>query len=141
MATKRKTQKQRRKGKKLHGKAQDPVQVATILAYAAKESIVAASKHFGVADRTLRRYKARVNSGEWPEVAELLSAMKREAIERCVDLLTVAHEATLRRIIDLAPNMTPEQAVRSVEVTGQLSITKDALNEPDGTSSAGKNPS
>lgn len=138
MATKRKSV---RKGRKLNGKAQDPLQVATILAFARKETVVEACKRFGVADRTVRRYKQRVESGKWPEVASLLEQIQSEAASRCADLLTDAYEVILRQIIKLAPSMSPEQAIRAVETTGQLKITKEALGEPGSGDSSGQSPS
>lgn len=134
MATKRKAS---RKGKKLHGKAQDPVQVAAILAFAAKENVVAACKRFGVADRTVRRYKARVESGNWPEVAELIERMTRESFSKVADLLAEAWAINLRRNIELVPKMTVSESIKSLETIGQILITKDAVSEPDGGDSSG----
>lgn len=132
-----KTKKSSRNGRKLHGKTHDPVLVATILAYAAKETVVAACERFKVADRSVRRYKAKVEAGQWPEVAKLLEEMKREAAERCGDLLTEAYEVSLRRIIDLGKTLSPEQAIRAAEVFGQLKITKDVLSDPASGDSPG----
>lgn len=139
MAAKRKIKHKARKkrGGRLQGKAQDPTQVALILSFAAKDGQAAACKRFGVADRTVRRYKHRVENGDWPEVAELLKTMRNEAMERCKDLLTEAYEVSLRRMIELVPNADLPQAIKAAEMCGGLKLTKDALGEPDSTTGAG----
>lgn len=129
MATKKKAS---RKGKKLQRRAREPESVALMLAVAAKDGQDAACKRFGVAGRTLRRYKQRVDSGDWPEVAELLQSMRLEAAERCKDLLTEAYEVSLRRVIELAPQSDIGQAIKAAEMCGNMKLTKDALGgEPD----------
>lgn len=128
----------KKRGGRLQGKAQDPVQVALILSFAAKDGQAAACKRFGVADRTVRRYKHRVESGDWPEVAELLKTMKKEAVERCKDLLTEAYEGSLRRMIELMPSANMSDAIKAAGMCGGLKFTKDALeDEPDSNTGSG----
>ncbi len=136
MATRKRSS---RRGRKLNGKDKQPELVALILSVAAKDGVPDACKRFGVADRTIRRYRAKVEAGDWPEVAALLKTMRQEALERCTDLLTEAYEVALRRIIQLVPNATIDQAIKAGEMCGQMKITRDALDdEPDGDDCAGQ---
>lgn len=134
MATKKKAS---RKGKKLQRRAREPESVALMLAVAAKDGQDTACKRFGVAGRTLRRYKQRVDSGGWPEVADILKNMRSEALERNADLLTEAYEVSLRRVIELVPQSDIGQAIKAAEMCGNMKITKDASSgESDGGAGA-----
>ncbi len=135
MATKKKAS---RKGKKLQRRAREPESVALMLAVAIKDGQEAACRRFNIAGRTLRRYKQRVDSGDWPEVADILKNMRTEAFERNADLLTEAYSASLRRVIQLLPDADIGQAIKAAEMCGGLKLTKDALDgEPVGNTGSG----
>jgi hypothetical protein len=123
------------------GKTLPCEKVALILSVAAKDGVPEAVAKYGVAERTIRRWRAKVESGKWPEVAELVTAFRREAVERCKDLLTEAYEISLRRLVSLMPTATIEQAIKASEMCGGLKLTKDALGgEPDGPAQTGGGP-
>jgi DNA-binding GntR family transcriptional regulator len=113
------------------GKALEPHTVALILSVAAKEGIPAAKERFGVAERTIHRYKLKVASGKWPEVAELVAAFRQEATERCKDLLTEVYEQALKTLREKMPNASYREVLETVDKTGGLKELRDALGDND----------
>lgn len=119
-----------------------PVQVvAEILIYADKETVAAAAAKYGVSDRTIHRWKARVELGTWQPVADLVAKTRAAIAVRVQDLLTEAYEVSLRRVIAEVPTASIDQAIRAAEMCGGLKLTRDALGgEPGRTPVEGSNP-
>lgn len=126
MAAKKRTRE--RPGKHKPKTPSDP-EVAEILAYADKETNAAAAEKFGVSDRTIRRWKSRVESGKWPAMADLVRQLKTAAIERCKDLLADVYETSLRLLKDKMPTATYRELLETVVETGGLKQMRDESDE------------
>jgi hypothetical protein len=102
--------------------------VAEILIFADKETVPLACARYGVADRTVRRWKAKVESGKWPAVADLVRDLKSAALERTKDLLAQVYEAALRKLLEKLPDASYRETLETVTECGGLKELKDALN-------------
>jgi hypothetical protein len=124
--------KKRKKAKRGHqGQTLEPQTVALILSVAAKDGIPAAVERYGVSERTIHRWKTKVSSCKWPEVAELVSAFRKEATERCKDLLTEVYEQALKTLREKMPNASYREVLETVDKTGGLKELRDALGDSD----------
>ena len=102
-----------------------------MLAYAERNGDRATAVKFGVAARTLQRYRRRMNAGELPELAVLVANQKRRAIERVTDLLTETYELALTTLKDKLPGATVSEVIEAVKTTGELRITRGVLGGAD----------
>lgn len=109
----------------------DPAELATILAYGDRHGDKAAAKEFGVAHRTLQRYRASIRDGKAPELAKLVAHQKAAAIERCGDLLTETYEAVLKRLQAVLPSASPREVIGAAKIVGELHLTRNALQGDD----------
>lgn len=127
----------RRKGRKikrLKDKLQ-PAEVAAILTFGDRTTMGRAAKEFNVAERTLWRWKAAVESGKWPAVAVLVQAAKDEALDRCKDLLAEVYELALETMKKKIPDATYRELLETVVETGGLKVFRETLGGNEGSSS------
>lgn len=112
-------------------------ELASILAYADLQSDKAAADKFGVSERTLQRYRARVRSGAHPQLAELVEQRKYQTAERCANLLVEVYEKGLaalgRRIEDSAAEsrMKDRDLVGAIHILGNQLVTRKVLIEDE----------
>lgn len=106
----------------------DPV-VAEILVFADKETTAAAAAKYGVADRTIRRWRARIEAGQWPQLADLVRQVKAAAIERCQDLLADVYETSLRLLKEKMPQATYRELLETAIETGGLKQLREDLGD------------
>jgi transposase-like protein len=121
----------------------DHHELASWLSHAATFGVKEAARKFGCSERTIERWRARIANGELPEVAALVAEQKRQAQERCNDLLTETYEASLRRMQEVLPNASPRDVIEAVKTLGELRITRGVLGADDeqpGSGSQGSAP-
>lgn len=109
----------------------DPL-VAEILVFADKETATEAAAKYGVADRTIRRWRARIEAGQWPQMADLVRQVKAAAIERCKDLLADVYESSLRLLKEKMPQATYRELLETAIETGGLKELRGALGDSGG---------
>ncbi len=111
-------------------------EMAAALAYARLHSDAEAAQKFRVSVRTLQRKRAAVEKGTDPELAELVAEKKKEATERCRDLLTDTYEHGLRALakrfeLTGEERMKDRDLVGALHILGNQRIGRDALSDPD----------
>jgi len=105
--------------------------MAAILAYADLHDDAAAAKRFRCSTKTISRRRKAAGDGREPDLAQLVQAAKTKAAERHGDLLESALEATLKRIVKLAPKATMTEAVQAAEALGSIRIERDLFGGGD----------
>lgn len=116
-------------------KAIDPAEIAMILAYGDRHGDKQAAAQFNVSPRTLQRYRAAIRDNKAPELAALVAEQKREAVERCQDLLAETYEKALLRLQEVLPKAKPREVIGAVKIVGDLMITRNSLLDEDGEQS------
>jgi hypothetical protein len=110
--------------------------MASALAYARLHCDKAASEKYNVSVRTLQRKRSSIEAGNELELAALVTDQKREATERCKDLLTHTHEQALRALclrFDLSgeQRMTDRDLVGAIKILGSQRTQRDVFLEPE----------
>lgn len=108
-------------------------QVAEILIFANANNVPRASDEFNVAERTIWRWKSKVDRGQWQSVAELISIVKTAALERCKDKITEVYEMALDQMKEKMPQASYRDLLETVVETGGLKAFTDALKDEGGT--------
>lgn len=109
----------------------DPQHVATILAYTALHGRDKAAEEFKVGRRSIDRWKAKVERGEWPEVARLGAEQRSKALARSSDLLTETFDKALKALQEKLTEMTGRQVVGAIKICGELIQGRDFLSPED----------
>jgi transposase len=131
--------KRRKAGKKSPGRRTAREKAAVLLYAKLHRSDAAAAKHFGVDERTVRRYRNENRSGKDPELSAAVLDAEAEIANRHLDELDEAFEALLQRIIKLAPRAKIGEATQALQVVGDLKQSRDVWAE-DEDESAGARP-
>lgn len=111
-----KPKKRARKKRVSPGRLRDAQRVAAILAEANAVGDRAAAAKFKVGERSIRRWRARAETGEWPELAQKATELRAVVARRNEDLVVSLHkqalqalktkveadQATVRELIDMA---------------------------------------
>lgn len=123
-----------------------PELIAAVLTHAdLQSSDPAAALHFGVTERSVRRWRSQMLAGELPDVARLVRQKKAEALEKHADQLDRVFSKFLTAIEMRLEDPEADNSLRGLiggaKVTGELRIQRDMLAEdvngkPAGSDSA-----
>jgi hypothetical protein len=116
-----------------------PEHVAEVLSFATEKGPAAAAAQYGVSERSIWRWRARVKAGKWPEVADIVRGVRQAAVEHCKDLLTQVYEKSLTRLLRKMPRATYKELLDTMEKAGGLKELREALGDGDSESPTGPN--
>lgn len=128
--TKKPTKKTRKRKKRTSSlTVKDAARVAAILAEANVAGDAATAAKFKVGERSIRRWRHRAETGDWPALAELTGKLRDAALDRCIDLLQDVYETALRQLKSKIPDASYREVLDTVTATGELKTLKDQLGE------------
>jgi hypothetical protein len=105
----------------------DNFRKASILSHAATLGTTSAAAEFGVDRKTVQRYKAELDSGKNPELSQLVAREREITADRSRSKIQKALDVLLDRTIELAPNMTADEAIHGVDKVGNLATARQVM--------------